>query len=174
MDSGWASTPSMPAPATRTSPPPSDCGESCKCTGSGLATEHRIRRISSATSNGGTAVGPNGPVGLPPAPLFWADQDEMPAVPGGGEKRSAGRNRQWFQQLGHGPYRGHPFRLSFPPCALRSNLDIGPACSGPEVKYISPNRASQPDCRTRLLSPSIITTGESCRNLSKAVARWPI
>ena len=51
--------------------------------GTGVAAERRLRRISSATRGGGTPVGPTGPVGHPPVPLFRQGQDAIPAVSGG-------------------------------------------------------------------------------------------
>ena len=51
--------------------------------GTGVAAERRLRRVSSATRGGGTPVGPTGPVGHPPVPLFRQGQDAIPTVPGG-------------------------------------------------------------------------------------------
>ena len=71
--------------------------------GTGVAAERRLRRISSATRGGGTPVGPTGPVGHPPVPLFRQGQDAIPAVsgghggqpdPGGGQNRVVGQCRR--------------------------------------------------------------------------------
>ena len=71
--------------------------------GPGFAAERRLRRVSSATRGGGTPVGPTGPVGDSPVPLFRQGQDAIPAVsgghggqpdPGGGQNRAVGQCRR--------------------------------------------------------------------------------
>ena len=87
--------------------------------GPGLATERRVRRISSAASGGGTQVGPTGSFGHPPVPLFRQGQDEIPAVPGGhggqpdpggGQGRPARRHRRRLQCRQLPAHKDHPFR----------------------------------------------------------------
>ena len=75
---------------------------------------------------------------------------------------------------GWGRRSGSASSATVAPGSVSPMIDASPACADPQVKYISPNRAFRPDCQTRLLSPDIIGTSESCRNLSKAGAGWPI
>ena len=85
-----------------------------------LQTERCLRPISNAPGGGGTQIGPAGPSGYPPVPLFRTRQDEIPAVPGGhgcqpdpggGETRTIRLGWRRFQQMRHYLYRCRPFRL---------------------------------------------------------------
>ena len=71
--------------------------------GPGFAAERRLRRISSATRGGRAQIGPTGPVGDSPVPLFRQGQDAIPVVsgghggqpdPGGGQNRAVGQCRR--------------------------------------------------------------------------------